>query len=101
MMFFYFFIYQVNFPIGNVQIYKAELSDIPRCECKPNIEDPCASDCLNRMMFYECHPSVCNAGDRCCNQRFQKRQYPDCAPFKCEGRGWGLRCNEDIKKVNN
>jgi len=89
---------KVNFPIGNVQIYKAELSDIPRCECKPNIEDPCASDCLNRMMFYECHPSVCNAGDRCCNQRFQKRQYPDCAPFKCEGRGWGLRCNEDIKK---
>ncbi|XP_005102412.1 histone-lysine N-methyltransferase NSD2 [Aplysia californica] len=87
-----------NVPIGNVQIYKAELSEIPRCECKPDQEDACSSDCLNRMMMYECHPSVCPAGDKCCNQRFQKRQYPDCEPFKCEGRGWGLRSSTDLKK---
>ncbi|KAH9519061.1 Histone-lysine N-methyltransferase nsd2 [Bulinus truncatus] len=87
-----------NVPIGNVQICKAELSEIPRCECKPDQEDACTTDCLNRMMMYECHPNVCPAGEKCHNQRFQKRQYPECEPFKSETRGWGLRCLEDIKK---
>uniref|UniRef100_A0A2C9JRL9 Histone-lysine N-methyltransferase n=1 Tax=Biomphalaria glabrata TaxID=6526 RepID=A0A2C9JRL9_BIOGL len=87
-----------NVPIGNVQICKAELSEIPRCECKPDQEDACTTDCLNRMMMYECHPTVCPAGEKCHNQRFQKRQYPECEPFKSESRGWGLRCLEDIKK---
>ncbi|XP_059149000.1 histone-lysine N-methyltransferase NSD2-like [Physella acuta] len=87
-----------NVPIGSVQIYKAELSEIPRCECKPDQEDACTSDCLNKMMMYECHPAVCPAGEKCHNQRFQKRQYPECEPFKSEARGWGLKCLEDIKK---
>ncbi|CAL1533797.1 unnamed protein product [Lymnaea stagnalis] len=85
-------------PIGNVQIHKAELSEIPRCECKPDQTDACTTDCLNRMMMYECHPAVCPAGEKCNNQRFQKRQYPELEPFKSETRGWGLRCLEDIKK---
>lgn len=49
--------------------------------------------------MYECHPSVCQCGEKCHNQRFQRREYPDCTPFKTEGRGWGLRTNVDIKKV--
>jgi len=89
---------KVNYPIGNVQILKADVSELPCCECDPYQDNPCDSDCLNKMMLFECHPQVCRAKEKCCNQRFQKRQYPDCGPFKCEGRGWGLRCNENIKK---
>lgn len=82
-------------------IPKPDLTSIPRCECDPNSEAPCSSDtdCLNRMLMYECHPSVCQCGEKCHNQRFQRREYPDCTPFKTEGRGWGLRTNVDIKKV--
>ena len=93
---------QTNLPYGNVTIYKADLSEIPRCECKPNSENPCGSDteCINRMLQYECHPSVCPAQDKCQNQRFQKRQYPPAEPIKTEGRGWGLKSLADIKKVS-
>ncbi|GFO24565.1 histone-lysine N-methyltransferase [Plakobranchus ocellatus] len=87
-----------NVPIGSVQIYKADLSEIPICECKPDQTDACTSDCLNRMMLYECNPATCPAGDKCNNQRFQKRLYVEMEPFKCENRGWGLRCLQDIKK---
>ena len=92
---------QVNFPIGSVQIRKADLSEIPRCECSPSGDAPCGSDseCINRMMLYECHPAVCRAGDRCRNQRFQRREYPDVRPMKVANRGWGLETLVDIKKV--
>ncbi|KAK3095090.1 hypothetical protein FSP39_010180 [Pinctada imbricata] len=91
---------KTNIPVGSVQIYKADLTEIPRCECKPEDVTPCSSDtdCLNRMLMYECHPQVCPVGDKCNNQRFQKRLYPDSEPFKTEGRGWGLRTLVDIKK---
>lgn len=89
-----------NVPIGNVQIYKADLTEIPRCECRPEQDNPCSSDtdCLNRMLMYECHPAVCPAGEKCQNQRFQKRDYPDSEPFKVTAKGWGLKTNVDIKK---
>ena len=48
----------------------------------------------------ECHPQVCPAGEKCQNQRFQKRQYPAEAPFKTSERGWGLLSLVDIKKVS-
>lgn len=94
-------VFQNNIPVGSVVIPKPDLTSIPRCECDPNSEAPCSSDtdCLNRMLMYECHPSVCQCGEKCHNQRFQRREYPDCTPFKTEGRGWGLRTNVDIKKV--
>ncbi|CAG2185920.1 Histone-lysine N-methyltransferase, H3 lysine-36 and H4 lysine-20 specific,Histone-lysine N-methyltransferase NSD2,Histone-lysine N-methyltransferase NSD3 [Mytilus edulis] len=65
---------KTNLPIGSVQIYKADLTEIPRCECKPEQDNPCSSDtdCLNRMLMYECHPAVCPAGEKCQNQRYQK-----------------------------
>jgi SET domain-containing protein len=50
------------------------------------------------MLKYECHPSVCAAGERCLNQRFMKREYPKQEQFHTGSRGWGLRTLVDIKK---
>lgn len=51
---------KVNRPIGKVQIFTADLSEIPRCNCKATDESPCGmdSECINRMLLYECHPQV-------------------------------------------
>lgn len=89
-----------NKPVGKVQFHPFDLTLINRCECDPNSENPCGddSDCLNRMTMFECHTSVCPAGERCQNQRFQKREYIPSAPFKTEKRGWGLKTLEDVKK---
>lgn len=92
---------QSNKVIGKVQIQVADLSEIPRCNCKPSDENPCGleSECLNRMLQYECHPQVCPAGERCQNQCFTKRLYPDAEIIKTDRRGWGLRTKRNIKKV--
>lgn len=94
---------QTNVPVGNVLIHKADLSEIPRCECRPDMENPCGSDseCLNRMLMYECHAQVCPAKEHCQNERFTKRLYPDSVPAKTATRGWGLMTNVDIKKVSS
>ncbi|XP_041864427.1 histone-lysine N-methyltransferase, H3 lysine-36 specific isoform X2 [Melanotaenia boesemani] len=91
---------KVNRPIGKVQIFTADLSEIPRCNCKVTDESPCGmdSECINRMLLYECHPQVCPAGERCLNQAFTKRQYSQVEIFRTLSRGWGLRCVHDIKK---
>ncbi|XP_027723079.1 histone-lysine N-methyltransferase, H3 lysine-36 and H4 lysine-20 specific isoform X3 [Vombatus ursinus] len=91
---------KVNRPIGRVQIFTADLSEIPRCNCKASDENPCGidSECINRMLLYECHPTVCPAGGRCQNQCFSKRQYPEVEIFRTLQRGWGLRTKTDIKK---
>lgn len=83
-------------------MYKADLGEIPCCECKPTSEHPCGLDteCINRMLNYECHPEVCRAGDKCENQRFVKRLYAPVTIFKTEGRGWGLKAKANIGKVN-
>ncbi|XP_072515395.1 histone-lysine N-methyltransferase NSD3 isoform X4 [Salminus brasiliensis] len=91
---------QSNKPVGKVQVHMADLSEIPRCTCRPTDERPCGQDsqCLNRMLQYECHPQVCPAGDRCLNQSFSKRMYPDTEVIKTSGRGWGLKTKQDLKK---
>ncbi|XP_056238996.1 histone-lysine N-methyltransferase, H3 lysine-36 specific isoform X1 [Seriola aureovittata] len=91
---------KVNRPIGKVQIITADLSEIPRCNCKASDENPCGidSECINRMLMYECHPQVCAAGERCQNQAFTKRQYTTVEIFRTLGCGWGLRGVSDIKK---
>ncbi|XP_034033776.1 LOW QUALITY PROTEIN: histone-lysine N-methyltransferase, H3 lysine-36 and H4 lysine-20 specific-like [Thalassophryne amazonica] len=91
---------KVNRPIGKVQIFTADLSEIPRCNCKATDESPCGmdSECINRMLLYECHPQVCPAGEHCLNQAFTKRQYSQVEIFRTLSRGWGLRCVHDIKK---
>lgn len=87
--------------MGKVQIFTADLSEIPRCNCKPTDENPCGldSECINRMLLYECHPLVCPAGERCQNQCFSKRQYPEVQIFRTLARGWGLQAKTDIRKV--
>lgn len=94
---------QVNKPVGKVQVYTADISEIPKCNCKPTDERPCGfeSECLNRMLQYECHPQVCPSGERCCNQDFTQRLYPDTKIIKTPGKGWGLITLRDIKKVRN
>ncbi|XP_038155099.1 histone-lysine N-methyltransferase, H3 lysine-36 specific [Cyprinodon tularosa] len=91
---------KVNRPIGKVQIITADLSEIPRCNCKASDENPCGvdSECINRMLMYECHPQVCAAGERCQNQTFTKRQYTPVEIFRTLSCGWGLRAITDIKK---
>ncbi|XP_068570705.1 histone-lysine N-methyltransferase, H3 lysine-36 specific isoform X2 [Cebidichthys violaceus] len=91
---------KVNRPIGKVQIFTADLSEIPRCNCKASDENPCGidSECINRMLMYECHPQVCAAGERCQNQAFTKRQYTPVDIFRTLSRGWGLVGVSDIKK---
>nr|XP_033782742.1 histone-lysine N-methyltransferase, H3 lysine-36 and H4 lysine-20 specific [Geotrypetes seraphini]XP_033782743.1 histone-lysine N-methyltransferase, H3 lysine-36 and H4 lysine-20 specific [Geotrypetes seraphini]XP_033782744.1 histone-lysine N-methyltransferase, H3 lysine-36 and H4 lysine-20 specific [Geotrypetes seraphini] len=91
---------KVNRPVGKVQIFTVDLSEIPRCNCKATDENPCGldSECINRMLLYECHPMVCPAGEHCQNQAFTKRQYPEVEIFRTLSRGWGLRCISDIKK---
>lgn len=91
---------KVNKPVGRVQVYTADISEIPKCNCKPSDERPCSfeSECLNRMLLYECHPQVCPSGERCCNQDFTKRLYPETKIIKTPGKGWGLISLRDIKK---
>ncbi|KAJ8247169.1 hypothetical protein GJAV_G00259560 [Gymnothorax javanicus] len=91
---------KVNKPIGKVQIITADLSEIPRCNCKATDENPCGmdSECINRMLMYECHPQVCPAGEHCQNQCFTKRQSTPVEIFRTLARGWGLRSVTDIKK---
>ncbi|XP_056867738.1 histone-lysine N-methyltransferase NSD2 [Takifugu flavidus] len=91
---------KVNKPVGKVQVYAADVSEIPKCNCKPSDERPCGfeSECLNRMLQYECHPQVCPSGERCGNQDFTQRLYPDTKIIKTPGKGWGLITLRDIKK---
>ncbi|XP_023252108.1 histone-lysine N-methyltransferase NSD2-like [Seriola lalandi dorsalis] len=91
---------KVNKPFGKVQVYTADISEIPKCNCKLTDERPCGfeSECLNRMLQYECHPQVCPSGERCCNQDFTKRLYPETKIIKTPGKGWGLISLRDIKK---
>ncbi|MEQ2275168.1 hypothetical protein XENORESO_021884 [Xenotaenia resolanae] len=91
---------KVNKPFGKVQVCTADISEIPKCNCKLTDDRPCGfeSECLNRMLQYECHPQVCPSGERCCNQDFTKRLYPDTKIIKTPGKGWGLIALRDIKK---
>lgn len=50
------------------------------------------------MLLVECSPTSCNAGEKCRNQSFEKREYPPLEPYKTESRGWGLRSSVDIQK---
>ena len=92
---------QSNVPIGRVEIYKGAISEIPRCHCRPDSDHPCGpdSDCINRLMMYECDSSVCPAGENCQNQRLQRHLDVDAMPFRTPSRGWGLKTKVDIEKV--
>lgn len=88
-----------NRPVNNVQPGTPDDPQVSRCDCKIDGEVLCGSDeCLNRLMMLECRPDTCPAKDLCRNQRFRKREYAVCVPFRTENAGWGLRTTQDIKK---
>ncbi|KAI9485998.1 MAG: hypothetical protein EXX96DRAFT_27658 [Benjaminiella poitrasii] len=72
------------------------------CQCVPPSSPDqvgCGEDCINRMLFYECEPKYCPCGERCSNQRFQRKEkIKGLQVFQTENRGWGLRTLIDIKK---
>eukprot|EP00057_Strongylocentrotus_purpuratus_P010549 XP_011665023.1 PREDICTED: histone-lysine N-methyltransferase NSD2 isoform X2 [Strongylocentrotus purpuratus] len=92
---------KTNRPVGNVVMPAFDITQCQACECRPDMENPCGpdSDCLNRILLIECHPQICPAKEeKCQNQRFQKRAYPDSCQMKVSHRGWGLVAMVDIKK---
>lgn len=91
---------KTNRPVGNVVMPTFDITQCQACECTPDMENPCGpdSDCLNRILLIECHPQICPAKEKCQNQRFQKRAYPDAVQNKVHQRGWGLMSMVDIKK---
>ncbi|XP_034664660.1 probable histone-lysine N-methyltransferase Mes-4 isoform X1 [Drosophila subobscura] len=68
------------------------------CDCRPEDEHPCGSNsnCLNRMLFNECHPEYCLCGDRCENRMFETRKSPRLDVVYMNDRGFGLVCREPI-----
>ncbi|KAG0031835.1 Histone-Lysine N-Methyltransferase ash1l [Podila clonocystis] len=59
----------------------------------------CGEDCYNRVMFYECIPSLCPCGDQCSNQRFQHKHNEDnLRVIWTPQRGFGIQTTEAIKK---
>ena len=75
-------------------------SEWPICECTR--DGPCTdeSNCLNRILFFECNASTCKAGTKCQNQRMQRCQYKKLEKFMCNGRGWGLKSKQGIITVD-
>ncbi|XP_046382551.1 histone-lysine N-methyltransferase NSD2 [Ischnura elegans] len=89
---------KTNKPVGDVKPFETVHASYTPCDCDPKTEKPCSQEpnCLNRMLMVECVPDLCRAGDRCCNQRFQKREYPPLSTCRTDGRGWGLMTLADI-----
>ncbi|BES96218.1 AWS [Nesidiocoris tenuis] len=90
-----------NKPIGSVKLNDLALPEtLSFCECKAESEDPCgpSTNCLNRILFVECTPDICNVGDKCRNRNFDRKLYPKLMPFYTDSKGWGLKTAEPIKK---
>ncbi|TMW41095.1 hypothetical protein DOY81_013825, partial [Sarcophaga bullata] len=76
-----------------------DIESVSKCECDPREENPCGPDtnCLNRVLYHECNPKVCPAGERCQNQMFESRISPRLDVMYTKERGFGLVCREPIK----
>ncbi|ORX76461.1 SET domain-containing protein, partial [Anaeromyces robustus] len=72
--------------------------EVNLCECKDG--DNCGESCINRELFIECNPMICNCRNRCTNQRFQR--YRDFSKylkvFWAGQKGYGLKTIKPIKK---
>ncbi|KAI4461949.1 set domain protein [Holotrichia oblita] len=84
---------KVNRPVGNVRQFDGNISNTTPCEC-----DPKKPIFFYRLLLTECNAEVCPAGEKCQNQNFEKRNYPPLVPYRTEGRGWGLKSLEKLKK---
>ncbi|XP_065176280.1 histone-lysine N-methyltransferase SETD2-like [Sycon ciliatum] len=72
-----------------------------QCDCEIAYENGqpilgCGEDCINRLLMIECNPKLCEYGEFCQNQRFQKRQHAHVEQFNTGEKGWGLRAKADI-----
>jgi len=78
--------------------FSQNLEDLSACYCQPSDEHPCGqeSGCLNRMLFNECNPEYCKAGNRCENQMFESRKSPRMEVVYMNERGFGLVNREPI-----
>ncbi|KAH8261347.1 hypothetical protein KR044_007657, partial [Drosophila immigrans] len=73
--------------------------DHPNCNCKPQSSGACLDNCLNRMVYTECAPSNCPAGDKCRNQKIQRHEVaPGVERFMTTDKGWGVRTKLPIAK---
>lgn len=75
-----------------------DLEKVNKCECRSFDENPCGpnSNCLNRVLYHECNPKLCPAGERCQNQMFESRLSPRLDVVYLKERGFGLVCREPI-----
>ncbi|KAH8288582.1 hypothetical protein KR054_005609, partial [Drosophila jambulina] len=78
--------------------FTPNMEDISACGCPSDAEHPCGPDsgCINRLLFNECNPEVCRAGQRCENQMFELRKSPSMEVVYMNERGFGLVCREPI-----
>ncbi|XP_017072424.2 histone-lysine N-methyltransferase ash1 [Drosophila eugracilis] len=73
--------------------------DHPTCNCKDQGEKACLDNCLNRMVYTECSPSNCPAGEKCHNQKIQRHSVaPGVERFMTTDKGWGVRTKLPISK---
>mmetsp|Transcript_13509 Transcript_13509/g.22834 ORF Transcript_13509/g.22834 Transcript_13509/m.22834 type:complete len:529 (-) Transcript_13509:93-1679(-) len=90
---------------------RQDKDDISVCKCVPDISiagpksddddevsHNCGQQCINYQLLIECHPQHCPCGDRCQNQKFQKRENAPIGIKETPGRGWGLFAFADIKE---
>ncbi|TNY24055.1 histone-lysine N-methyltransferase, H3 lysine-36 specific [Rhodotorula diobovata] len=89
-----------NKSIGDVKYHDA---DMARCDCVPDPtvpedEQACGehSNCISRVLLMECDRGECRCGNKCQNQRFQKRQYAPISVVKTEKKGFGVRAEADL-----
>ncbi|KAH8337236.1 hypothetical protein KR059_003790, partial [Drosophila kikkawai] len=78
--------------------FTPNMEDISACGCPSDAEHPCGPDsgCINRLLFNECNPEICRAGQRCENQMFELRKTPLLEVVYMNERGFGLVCREPI-----
>lgn len=81
---------------ANIYCAEVESIDMPQCYC--NSLDKCGSNCLNKMMAYECSTN-CVSGDKCQNCSIQKGLLVSIEIIRvAEKGGFGVRTNQPIKK---
>ncbi|KAJ3195155.1 Histone-Lysine N-Methyltransferase ash1l [Entophlyctis luteolus] len=78
---------------------KGGIHPVCNCVAPPNGGIACGSDCLNRLMQFECVEGKCPTGSACSNQRFQRGESaPDLELCETVGRGFGIRATARIPK---
>ncbi len=70
--------------------------DMQACHCIA--DQGCREECINRMTYTECDPSLCPLPeDKCDNRRIQKKSNCKMERYMTkEGKGWGMKTKNDI-----